>query len=257
MHDADLVHFRFPYDAISFPSCYNLTWELGQTRCSCSNSTHRCSSSEPKHRHWSRCSHYQQQQGFQQYLFIFAHALRKLYSPIWAWGVAVLPTARFRFHAACGCSVSASRLNDHRTIGCRVGRIIGSEGRPGVRVRMRHSVVREQSRNTDNGAEVRTTNNNRDKIGCYVCIVEPIIIKQALAVAASNLGWEHGVLEVLHDVAFLFAGITDELVVIVGGIPACAGVDAFATYHLWFFFSAPLHLIQNGPARNPSAQRNL
>ena len=74
MHDADLVHFRFPYDAISFPSCYNLTWELGQTRCSCSNSTHRCSSSEPKHRHWSRCSHYQQQQGFQQYLFIFAHA---------------------------------------------------------------------------------------------------------------------------------------------------------------------------------------
>ena len=87
MHDADLVHFRFPYDAISFPSCYNLTWELGQTRCSCSNSTHRCSSSEPKHRHWSRCSHYQQQQGFQQYLFIFAHALRKLYCPIGAWAV--------------------------------------------------------------------------------------------------------------------------------------------------------------------------
>ena len=142
-------------DAISFPTCYNLTWELGQTRCSCSNSTHRCSSSKPKHRHWSRCSHYQQQQGFQQYLFLYPPRSPKALQSHLGVGVAVLPTARFRFHAACGCSVSASRLNDHRTIGCRVGRIIGSEGRPVVRVRTRHIEVRVQSRNTDKGAEPR------------------------------------------------------------------------------------------------------
>ena len=80
------------------------------------------------------------------------------------WGVGGVPSCdgRFRFYAACGCSVSASRLNDHRTIGCRVGRIIGSEGRPDERARIRHIDARGQSRNTDIGAVVRTTNNNRD-----------------------------------------------------------------------------------------------
>ena len=31
---------------------------LPHPRCSCSHSTHRCSSSDTKHRHWNRCSRY-------------------------------------------------------------------------------------------------------------------------------------------------------------------------------------------------------
>ena len=56
----DLSIKRPPYHRVSCRSDHR---KRGQTRCTCSNPTHRRSSAEPKHRHRSRCAHYQQQQG--------------------------------------------------------------------------------------------------------------------------------------------------------------------------------------------------
>lgn len=51
---------RPPYHRVSCRSDHR---KRGQTRWTCPKTTQRRTSTEPKHRHWSRSTHYQQQQG--------------------------------------------------------------------------------------------------------------------------------------------------------------------------------------------------
>ena len=171
----------------------------GPSRSSGSHSRARCSSSEPRHRDWSRCSHYQSQPGYD------AVSLRQLAPPLYIiyyndlrYFCRFLPSSaytayifqknrsrlapalirgffggrdviniaqRFRFVEWRGTPAIPAlpiALRRHRSVGDRVGRVIGSQGRAAGRARKRKHVVRAQNRDTEIGAVARTTRASRD-----------------------------------------------------------------------------------------------
>ena len=70
---------------------------------------------------------------------------------------------RFRFVKWRGTpAISASPSRRNRSVGCRICRVVGCQGRAAVRARKRHDAERVQNRDTEIGAAVRTARASRD-----------------------------------------------------------------------------------------------
>ena len=90
--------------AFNFSVCYNYLRMLQRRRCSGSNSTHRCSSSDTNSRHWTRCSNYPPRRG----------ACSTFYPLRRSGEGGRLAAARFRFFTLCGLRAAQGAISVRR-----------------------------------------------------------------------------------------------------------------------------------------------
>ena len=242
----------------------------GPSRSSGSHSRARCSSSEPRHRDWSRCSHYQSQPGYD------AVSLRQLAPPLYIiyyndlryfcrfrpssayteyifqknrsrlapalirgffGGRDVINIAqRFRFVEWRGTPAIPAlpiALRRHRSIGNRIARVIGSQGRAVARVRTRKDAGRVQNRDTEKGAVARTTRASRDIHVRTGSILRSVIyITMSCMVGAANRGRNDCIIEIFEDISLGSCSIAKILILFARRVETCECIDVLCNIPL-------------------------
>ena len=133
--------------------------------------------------------------------------------------------ARFDFDFEMAGNTRHFRVTDssscrNRSVGCRVRRVIGSQGRAAARVRIRQHVVRVQNRDTEIGAVVRTTRASRDVNVASRCVFgAPIMIAMASMVSASYLRRDDCIFKVFEDISVGGDSIAEVCVLVGRGVP--------------------------------------